>query len=258
MTTPHTLFTRQTRAYASARPGYPDALYDALAKLAPTHELAWDCGCGSGQATAALATHFAHVQGTDVSAEQIAQATPHARITYTSALASHAPHIADESVDLVCVATALHWFDIPAFYTEVDRTLRPGGVLAIWAYSSHQISDELDAWTAYYAREVVGEYWQKGRLNLLHDRYASLPDVPAHWCEIDPPTYPGGWRATQAMTLEHYADYLRSWSASQSYRDVRGEDPVLRTFDALRQAWGDGEETREVSWPLFMRLFRKP
>ena len=39
----------------------------------------------------------------------------------------------DASVDLVLVAQAAHWFDLPAFYAEVARVLRPGGVLAVWS-----------------------------------------------------------------------------------------------------------------------------
>lgn len=31
---------------------------------------------------------------------------------------------------LVQAATALHWFDFPKFYAEVDRVLVPGGVVA--------------------------------------------------------------------------------------------------------------------------------
>ena len=39
-----------------------------------------------------------------------------------------------ESVDLVTTCQAIHWFDIPRFYKEVDRILRPQGVLAIYGY----------------------------------------------------------------------------------------------------------------------------
>ena len=32
------------------------------------------------------------------------------------------------------VAQALHWFELAALYAEVERVLRPAGVLAVWTY----------------------------------------------------------------------------------------------------------------------------
>jgi hypothetical protein len=71
----------------------------------PGRDLAWDCATGNGQAALALAAHFRHVHATDLSAEQLAQATPHARIDYRQAPAE-ASGLADRSCDLVTVAQA--------------------------------------------------------------------------------------------------------------------------------------------------------
>jgi len=38
---------------------------------------------------------------------------------------------ADASADLILVVEALHWFNLEAFFAEVGRVLRPGGVLAV-------------------------------------------------------------------------------------------------------------------------------
>lgn len=43
-------FSRQAPDYAKYRPGYPEALFSWLADRTPGHDLAWDVGCGSGQA----------------------------------------------------------------------------------------------------------------------------------------------------------------------------------------------------------------
>ncbi len=54
--------------------GYPPELFAWLARAAAARDAVWDCGCGSGQASIALAEHFAQVYATDVAPEQIAAA----------------------------------------------------------------------------------------------------------------------------------------------------------------------------------------
>ena len=41
---------------------------------------------------------------------------------------------ADNSVDLVTSAQAMHWFDLDKFYAEVKRVLKRSGVLATYGY----------------------------------------------------------------------------------------------------------------------------
>ncbi|KAF6039558.1 hypothetical protein EB796_002121 [Bugula neritina] len=43
--------------------------------------------------------------------------------------------VEDNSVTLIQVATALHWFDLEKFYRECDRVLVPGGVIAAFSYA---------------------------------------------------------------------------------------------------------------------------
>jgi ubiquinone/menaquinone biosynthesis C-methylase UbiE len=40
----------------------------------------------------------------------------------------------DDTFHLITVAQAIHWFDFDAFYKEVHRTIRSGGVLAVIGY----------------------------------------------------------------------------------------------------------------------------
>ena len=42
--------------------------------------------------------------------------------------------VGNNSLDLVTICQALHWLDLPAFYQQVQRVLRPGGVLAVMGY----------------------------------------------------------------------------------------------------------------------------
>src|SRR6187200_788621 len=83
------LFTTVAREYANFRPGYPPELFAWLARVVPRRDAVWDCGCGSGQASTALAEYFPVVHATDVAAEQIAAAKPHPRVNYSVASAEH-------------------------------------------------------------------------------------------------------------------------------------------------------------------------
>src|SRR5882672_11427376 len=117
-------FSSVASQYAAFRPRYPAALFQWLAATAPRRERVWDCACGSGQASLDLAAHFHTVIGTDLSAGQLAQAPAHERISYRVALAEQSG-LESASCDLVTVAQALHWFDLPRFYAEARRVLRP-------------------------------------------------------------------------------------------------------------------------------------
>jgi hypothetical protein len=107
-------FSGHAAQYVKFRPGYPNELFTFLASIAPAHDRAWDCATGSGQAAVGLAAHFGSVIATDASAEQIGNATRHGRVMYRVAPAERSG-IEGNSVDLVTVAQALHWFDMPAF-----------------------------------------------------------------------------------------------------------------------------------------------
>ena len=64
-------FSGHATDYARYRPDYPAALYEFLAKTARRHEVAWDCGTGSGQAALGLAPYFDRVIATPATLELI-------------------------------------------------------------------------------------------------------------------------------------------------------------------------------------------
>ena len=126
-------FSRLAANDASFRPRYPPSLFDYLAQSCRQRQCAWDCACGSGQATLDLAARFACVIAADASAAQIAAALPHPHVRYRVASAA-ASALDSASVDIVTAAQALHWFELAPFDAEVERVLRPRGVLAVWTY----------------------------------------------------------------------------------------------------------------------------
>ena len=241
-------FTAQAAAYAQFRPEYPPALFDFVASLVERRDVAWDCGTGSGQAAVALAGHFARVVGTDASEAQVAAARgrrPHARVEYR-VVPAEASGLPDASVNLVTVAQALHWFDLPRFYAEVRRVVAPGGALAVWSYDDPMLDDPaLDERLQRFNEETVGPYWPPER-RLVGEGYRALP-------------FPFAETAAPALTLEQrwtlgeLAGYLRSWSATARYVAARGADPVAPLEVELAALWGDPARRRLVRWPLTVR-----
>lgn len=237
-------FSAQAGEYARYRPTYPDELYAWLAALAPARRLAWDCGTGSGQAALGLAAHFTTVIASDPSREQIAHAAPHARVRYVVASAEEPPSEA-QGADLVTVAQALHWFDFERFYPALRRVLGRNGVFAAWGYGLMQIVPAVDAVVQDYYSNIVGPYWPPDRRH-IESRYRTIP-FPLE--EVAAPEF--AFRVE--WNLDALLGYLDTWSATRRYLVARGEHPLARVRPALAAAWG-GASSREVIWPLFLRV----
>ena len=238
-------FSGVADGYSRYRPTYPEALFDWLADAAPRRDRAWDCGCGSGQASLPLADRFAHVDATDPSAAQIAKATPHDRVHYAVAPAE-ASGLPGGTADLIATAQAIHWFDVDAFYGEVRRVARPDGLLAVIGYGFLRVSPEVDALMDHLYRDVVGPYWPPERRH-IDEGYRTIP-FPFEALPAPDFTIEADWSA------DHLMGYIATWSAVSRYRRERGEDPLDGRGDALRRAWGDAE--RPVRWPIFLKLGR--
>lgn len=239
-------FSAVARKYAAFRPHYPDALFEFLARLVPGDAVVWDCAAGSGQATVGLARRFARVLATDASAAQLAAAPALPNVEYRVAPAEHSG-LPEQSVGLVTVAQALHWFDFDAFHREVRRVLRPGGVFAAWAYGKHQVDDpQIQASLEHFYSTTVGPFWPPER-HWVEDGYRTLP-FP--YQEQSAPTL----TLTARWSLPELLGYLSSWSATQRFLETRGHDPIPALAAELTPFWGAPEEPRPLHWPLALRV----
>jgi len=234
--------------YASFRPQYPPALFDWLAAISERHDVAWDCACGSGQASATLAPHFDLVVATDASPVQVAAAAEIEKARFVVATAEQTP-LAEGAVDLVTVAQALHWFVGEAFFAEVTRVVRPGGVFAAWTYGMPHVSSETVERAVHgFIDGPLGSYWPP-EIRLVLDGYASI-DLPFE--ELETPKF----ELTVEWTLARFLGFVRTWSAVGRYQKEQGEDPVARLAAELGDFWGNEEAPIPISWRLDLRAGR--
>jgi SAM-dependent methyltransferase len=241
-------FSGHADIYREARPNYPPALFAWLAGEAPDRELAWDVGCGNGQATLALAEHFTRVIGSDPSAAQIGNALPRANIEYRVEPAE-ASSLDEASASLVTVAQALHWLDHARFFPEVKRVLKRDGVFAAWTYADVSTGDTaIDAAKNRLYVDLTGPYWPPERVHVD----AAYRTLPFPFTEIATPAFAmiAHWNVEQLLA------YLRSWSATQRYIKAQGHDPVALVEPELRAAWGDPSRVRDVQWQFHLRAGR--
>ena len=247
MTTFKDHFSGHAADYARFRPNYPPKLFDYLASISPEHDLAWDCATGNGQAAGGLADHFAKVIATDASARQIESAQPHPRIGYSVAPAE-ASGIDPDSVDLVLVAQALHWFDMDRFFAEAKRVSKESGILAVSTYTLVSVNPEIDAILSKFYYETTGPYWPPER-ELVETNFEKIsfpfPELPSRQFEI-----------RQQWNLAQLTGYLGTWSATKKFIAACGFDPVDSVLQELGSVWHDRDQARYVTWPLKLRTFR--
>jgi SAM-dependent methyltransferase len=240
-------FSEVAAAYAAHRPSYPPALIDFLARLPPARRLAWDSGCGSGQLSVLLAGPFGRVVATDASPDQIARAAVHPKVEYRCAHAE-ASGLPERVADLATAAQAAHWFDLTAYYAEVRRVVRPGGIVALISYGVVTADADVDAVIRPFYRDVLAAYWPPERRH-VNEGYRSFPfpfdelDVPAFEIRLD-------WR------LEDLVGYVGTWSAVWALEQAEGQGPFATFRRELEAAWGPATAIRTVRWPLALRVGR--
>ncbi|XP_008240724.1 PREDICTED: putative methyltransferase DDB_G0268948 [Prunus mume] len=256
------LFIKQSKQYAKARPDYPEELFDFIASKTNCHDLAWDVGTGNGQAAGSLAGIYKNVIATDTSQKQLEFAIklPNIRYEHTPAVLSIAEieqKLAPKSsIDLVIVAQALHWFDLPTFYQGVNWVLKkPNGVIAAWCYTVPRVNNVVDTVFDRFYTVDVDPYWDPQR-KLVDNKYRSI-DFPFAPVDGEDNTGPFEFMTERLMDLDGFFTYIRSWSAYQTAKEKGVEllsDDVIAAF---REAWNDGGDgNKAVKFPVNLRIGR--
>jgi SAM-dependent methyltransferase len=242
-------FSLNSELYAKHRPQYPDELFSFLSDICEQHDCAWDCATGNGQAAVSCAKYFLLVQATDISTEQIQHCITHPKVHYSLSSAEHTS-FKDQSFDLVMVAQAIHWFDEELFFKEVDRVLKPKGILAVWGYGFLEIEREIDDVIAEYLLQPIERFWASGNHQVM-DGYREL-SLPYNKIQTS-----NSFRMSVQWNLPQLLAYFRTWSAVKRYLSELGDDPVDYLEPVLKLKWNDPDRAKLVQMPLFLKVSRK-
>jgi len=240
------LFGSVSEAYASHRPTYPESFFPAFASRCPSRQQVWDCGCGSGQASVALARQFEQVFASDASAKPLQLAPQHPRIRYAQSEASQSP-LEASSVDAVLVAQAVHWFAGEAFNAEVRRVAKPGAVMAWIGYLPLELElPKLEERFEHFYGTTLKPWWSPQR-RWVDQSYAGLTFPGEEW------PFPADLWIERRWSLAELEGYLGSWSAVENARRS-GADPVKRFVEELKGDWpGEGAQPVLVRWQFMGR-----
>jgi SAM-dependent methyltransferase len=238
-------FSKQAKQYVQFRPLYPPELFEFIYAHLSQFCAAWDAGTGNGQAAWILSKKFEKVFATDISEKQLVNAQYSANIFYS--VANERSSLANQSVDLVTVAQAAHWFDMKLFAEEVNRVLKPDGLIAVWGYGLLTINKEIDYLINHFYHSVIGNYWDKERRH-IEEHYANLY-FP--FKEILTPSF----AISVLWNLDELKGYFTTWSSVQKYITANGENPAAKLMKEVAIHWKG--ERQIINFPVFLRLGMK-
>ena len=155
------------------------------------------------------------------------------------------------SVDLVNIATALHWMDVPRVMENVTHWLRPAGILAVYGSEFPKTPPPV--------HEIIREEFAKRWDQFRHERLRRK-EFPQSIIRAAP-----GLQVFEESTLYHivqmtpheYAGFCRSTSYGSAYgRSLQDEEAYWRDLEArFRNAWR--EEKIPVNSKFYLFLARK-
>ncbi|UJR08256.1 hypothetical protein I4U23_012529 [Adineta vaga] len=249
--------------YAATRPSYPPVLMKKIIdflskKYKGVYDSAADIGCGSGQSTELLSPYFKKVYGYDVSENQIKEAKAKnklSNIEYKVNSTNVIPH-EKQSLCLITAAQAAHWFDLKQFYSEVNRTLKPMGVLAVYGYGLLEVGDQ----QYLHLNDIIQKFYQKMRPYFPPDRV----HIDNKYADIILPyeekIRDESLKINYEWNLDRLIAYVSTWSGYVHYMKKHPERDVLidlhqELFEAMKTE--NDKELLKIDFPIFALLGRK-
>lgn len=227
--------------YEQFRPSFPYTLFQFIAEKVPFRNRALDCAAGTGKASRALKKYFQQVIGIDKDFGMLNNAVHSPSVFYMNSKAEQCA-LKEYSFDLIFIGQALHWFGLEQFYTEAQRILVSGGIIAAACYHRPRIESSIDRALDRLFNEILGGYWHPN-MRYLNTMYTEIPfpfeRIPAPAFEI-----------SARWNIRRLFGFLNTWSAVSAYRKARKKDPIKKIETSLYNAWGDPVTQRRVRWPV--------
>jgi SAM-dependent methyltransferase len=202
-------FEQDPELYDRVRPGYPAELFDDLARLAPGSRVL-EIGCGTGQATVALARRGYEIVAVELGAGLAAVARRNLAafpaVTVVNADFESWP-LPGEPFDIVFAATSFHWIDPDVRMRKSAAALRPGGALAV--VSTHHVAGGTERFFADVQR--CYERWDPDTPPGL--RLPAAAEVPR--AELESAVF-RRYAHEHAYSTEEYRDLLLSYSGHRA------------------------------------------
>lgn len=241
-------FSTKSKEYSFSRPVYPESLYDYLYTITSNKGLVWDCATGNGQAAIGLCKYFRNVIASDISPSQIENRFTRDNITY-EVFSAENPALSSNTIDLITVAQALHWFDFERFYKEVRRVGRsPAGIIAVWSYGMHKINPEIDKISdrLTVGGDILGDYWPNQTEYVKQD----YRTIPFPFEEIAAPKF----EMKVDWSLNDLVNYMHTWSSVKKFQLEKKYDPLSTIKEELENLWGIENHKKSVIWNINIRI----
>ena len=248
----HGDFTGLAADYAKFRAGYAPQVATAImgyvGREAASIDAA-DVGAGTGIWTRMLATHGLHsvvaVEPNDDMREQGVETSQGTEILWRKGSAE-ATGLPDSSIDLVSMASSLHWADFDRASEEFCRILRPGGVFAaFWnprMIEANPLLVEIESEITRLKPDV--RRVSSGRSGITDSLTTMLSGKPQfagvlylearHSVQQTPEDYMGAWRSVNDLQVQLGPKLFRKF-LDFAERRVAGLEAIETTY--LTRAW---------------------